>query len=258
MKALASTLLLTTAILAAPAMAQPAPTNADFMRALEKSLLKLRPAGFTERQVLFSNVQQGRSSGASYPFQADVVIRDYGPGYPANRYYGETCIGRMSEARFNLVKDDFGGWVAQGALTPKDSQCSRNPSEGVSAVPLASLSGTAAPASTAKATGTAPSATSTPSASSAPASTASASLRLGEYACFGRNGIVMAGMGFKLAANGRYTDVDGKRPGRYAFDAASGAVSFTDGHLGGQSAKVSGGGSSIRFTNMVSCEPWGR
>jgi len=70
--------------------------------------------------------------------------------------------------------------------------------------------------------------------------------------------VVMAGIGFKLAANGRYTDAEGKRPGRYRFDSATGGISFTDGHLGGQTATVSGGAPSIRFSNMVSCEPWGR
>jgi hypothetical protein len=44
----------------------------------------------------------------------------------------------MSGARFHVMKDDFGGWVAEGARS----------------VPLASLTGAAAPATTASATTT--------------------------------------------------------------------------------------------------------
>lgn len=35
-----------------------------------------------------------------YPFSVTGLIRDYGPGCPANRFYGDTCIGRM-EGFFN-------------------------------------------------------------------------------------------------------------------------------------------------------------
>ncbi len=258
--------LVATGVLSATAMAQ-APSTADFMRTLEQSLLKLKPMGMSERQVLFSNVRQGRSSGGSYPFQADVLIRDYGSGYPPNGYYGETCIGRLPAARFNMVRDDFGGWVAQGALTPNDRQCSRNPAQGVSAVPLASLAGAAASPGASSGSSTAaqrsPAAATTaaptpPSSSSAREPANAASLRTGEYACYGRGGMLMAGMGFRLAAGGRYTDIDGQRAGRYTLDPARGTVSFSGGHLGGQTATLSGGASAIRFSNMVSCEPWGR
>ena len=47
--------------MSAAATAQPAPSTADFTRALEQSLLKLRPAGMSEREVLFSNVRLDRA-----------------------------------------------------------------------------------------------------------------------------------------------------------------------------------------------------
>jgi hypothetical protein len=77
-------ILFSASLLCASARAQPAPSTADFMRALERSLLALKPTGMSERQVLFGNVRQGRASGGAYAFEADVVIRDYGSGYPPN------------------------------------------------------------------------------------------------------------------------------------------------------------------------------
>jgi hypothetical protein len=68
----------------------------------------------------------------------------------------------------------------------------------------------------------------------------------------------MAGMGFRLGAGGRHTDIDGRRTGTYRHDPAAAAVTFVDGHLGGQTAKHAGAASTLRFSNMVSCEPWGR
>ena len=64
--------------------------------------LALRPEGYSERQVLFQSLTPTPKKGAFYPFTVSAVIRDYGPGYPANKFYGETCIGKMDNWVFNL------------------------------------------------------------------------------------------------------------------------------------------------------------
>ncbi len=247
MRRLAKGVALVLSVACVPAVAGAAPSEADFMRALERKLLQLVPAGFDERQVLFSNVRQGRASGSSFPFQADVVIRDYDSGYPPNGYFGQTCLRRMTEARFQLEPDAFGGWQVHGALTPRDSECRNNPAKDVSAIPLASVPGqraAAAPAAGAPAAGTAPRLPAAPGA-----------LAMGEYACFGRSG-PLAGLGFRLAADGRYTDLAGRGGGRYTHDGAAGVLAFIGGHMDGQSARRSGDPPSWRLSPMVSCEIW--
>ena len=89
--------------LAAPAWAQKEPTPETLKQVLEKRLLTLTPAGTTARTVLFQEVRAGKANAGSFPFQVTALIRDYGPGYPANRYYGETCVGRMNQWVFTLT-----------------------------------------------------------------------------------------------------------------------------------------------------------
>src|ERR1035437_5411879 len=85
-----------------------APTADVREQVLQQSLLKLRPVGISERNVLFQDVRAGTPHDTRYPFQVTLLIRDYEPGYPANRYYGNTCVGRMDKSQFDLSRDDFG------------------------------------------------------------------------------------------------------------------------------------------------------
>ena len=77
-----------------------------------------------------------------------ITVRDYDAGYPPNRYYGQTCVGRMEQEEFTLTLDRFNEWEAQGRLTPNmnTTKCQPNPAAGVSSIPLSSLGGSAAPA----------------------------------------------------------------------------------------------------------------
>jgi len=63
----------------------------------------------------------------------------------------------------------------------------------------------------------------------------------------------MIGLGFKVAPGGRYTDLDGKNPGRFTI--AGGQVRFQGGHLGGQVGRELNGG-SFRLGAQASCSPW--
>ena len=62
-------------------------------------------------------------------------------------------------------------------------------------------------------------------------SAGAAELKPGEYACAGSGGRVLIGLGFKLSADGSYTDVDGKDAGRATFSGSN--VTFSGGHLNG-------------------------
>jgi hypothetical protein len=226
-----------------PAFSAAAPSVQTFQQVLTKRLMELKRDGATERQVLFQSVTPGRPNGNRYPFQANVIIRDYGPGYPANRYYGSTCVGRLEAERFDLLPDDFGGWMVQGRMTPTNTECKDNPAQGASAFPLATLQGT-------QVSGNAPAA---PPAAAPAGRTAASPLHMGEYACYG-NGGLLAGMGFKLAANGRYTDVDNERGGTYAYNA--GSVTFRGGFLDGQTGRGVTNQGSFDLSATVNCEPW--
>jgi hypothetical protein len=226
-----------------PALSAAAPSAQTFQQVLTKRLMELKRAGATERQVLFQSVTPGRANGNRYPFQATVIIRDYGPGYPANRYYGSTCVGRLESERFDLLPDDFGGWMVQGRMTPTNSECKDNPAEGASAFPLNTLQGTQVSAN-------APAAP-----APAPPPTGASPLYMGEYACYG-NGVLMAGMGFKLSANGRYTDVDNARGGTYAYNAGAGTVTFRGGYLDGQTGRGVSNQGAFDLSATVNCEPW--
>ena len=76
--------------------------------------LALRPEGYSERQVLFQSLTPTPKKGALYPFTVSAVIRVYGPGYPANKFYGETCIGRMYNWVFDLSPGANGEWACDG------------------------------------------------------------------------------------------------------------------------------------------------
>ena len=57
-------------------------------------------------------------------------------------------------------------------------------------------------------------------------------LKIGEYACYGSGGQILAGWGFKVLSGNRYTDLDGKEHGTFSVSADT--VTFHGGHLDGQ------------------------
>lgn len=244
--------------LMAPAFAGEAPPSVDTLKqVLEKRLLSLKPTGHTERQVLFEDVRPGKASGGTYPFQVTATVRDYGPGYPANKFYGETCVGRMEKWPFELSRDSFGEWQVQGRMTITDSQCKANPAAGESSLPLATLKGTPAPAAGGPAQ---------PKAAAKPQQTAATSggaPRPGAYECWAFNSPRM-GLNFTLQPGGRYLDSENKS-GSYTVDFGTGKVNFKGGALDGQSPVYHqpGGKPTVSFRNnqgreMAFCEHAGR
>lgn len=78
-------------------------------------------------------------------------------------------------------------------------------------------------------------------------------LKVGEYACYGSGGRIMAGLGFRVLGGGRYTDLDGGNAGTYSV--SGGTVSFKGGHMGGQSGRELKNG-NFRIGAQASCEPF--
>jgi hypothetical protein len=77
-------------------------------------------------------------------------------------------------------------------------------------------------------------------------------LRLGEYACYGNSGRILIGLGFKVSANGHYTDLDGANAGTYSIHGDD--VQFEGGHLGGQVGRNLNSG-SFTIGTQAHCEP---
>ncbi len=207
---------------AAPGVAQTAPTADTLKQVLTRKLLSLRPDGVTERNVLYQDVVAGRPTGGTYPFRATLVIRDYGPGYPANRYYGETCVARITGWTYQLSVDDLGAWQVEGRMTPDLSQrtCQPNPSAGVSSQPLTGLSGVAAPEAPAPV-----------AARRAPAAAAGAGVAAGAYECWA-NGEARMLLNFTVSGAGQYVGAD-RMPGRFRLDARTSRMTFAGGALDG-------------------------
>ncbi len=214
------------------------PSAADLKRALDKRLSSLIPSGFTERRVLYHDVQPKPRNGVYHPFAVTAGVWDYGPGYPANRFYGSTCVGRFENETFTLTAVS-GDWKVEGRMTPPQSTCKDNPSPGVSSAPWQSLGGSAAPAA----------------ASSRSATAASGEIHIGEWACYGAGGSLLAGLAFHLQANGTYLDGDKKPAGRWTRDSAAGTIAFKGGHLDGEVARGVKP-ASITLGSQVGCEPW--
>lgn len=233
--------------------ADAAPTVDTLKQALERRLLSLKPTGMTERQVLFEEVRAGKP-GTTYPFQVTASVRDYGPGYPANKFYGETCVGRMEKWPFELRRDAFGDWQVEGRmsiLTSDGRQCKPNPSASVSSIPLASLSGSAAPAPAAASKGQA----APQNVAAAPATNDDALKRMRgaaatstqppakQYHCvyFVGNQLVDAAP-LTITGNSTYTDSEGKR-GTFSSNSPSSPLTFHGGNYDGQRAEydTSGG-----------------
>jgi hypothetical protein len=229
---------------AAGCAADTQPSVEQLKQALDARLQKLKSEGTTVRTVLFQEVVPGKPNGGYFPFQVTAIIHDFSQGYPPNGYYGETCVGKMDKWKFDLLADELGGWTIQGRMTVLGPECKKNPSEGVSAIPLAGLSGTVAGKASADAK---------PAANSAAAERGN--LYLGEYACYGAGNHLMAGMGFLLESSGKYHDVGGQRAGTYTYNAPQSTVSFHGGFLDGQAGRnVRNTGFQLSAT--VHCEPW--
>jgi hypothetical protein len=81
----------------------------------------------------------------------------------------------------------------------------------------------------------------------------SAGLKIGEYACYGAGGRILAGLGFKVLAGNRYTDLDGGNRG--SFSIVGDTVRFRGGHLGGQVGRELRG-HNFRIGAQASCEPF--
>ncbi|RHW16325.1 hypothetical protein D1610_15905 [Sphingomonas gilva] len=78
-------------------------------------------------------------------------------------------------------------------------------------------------------------------------------LKPGEYACYGSGGRIMIGLGFKVAANGRYTDLEGGNPGTVSV--AGGNVTFRGGHMDGQVGRDLSN-HAFRIGLQARCEPY--
>lgn len=77
-------------------------------------------------------------------------------------------------------------------------------------------------------------------------------LKIGEYACYGSGGQVLIGLGFKVLAGNKYTDLDGKESG--TFRISDDTVTFSGGHLDGQVGKNL---HDYKFNiHSASCEPF--
>lgn len=209
--------------LAVIAQAQTAPMAEDLKRALDVKLQKIWKGIGTagERTVLFQSVQAGRPTPGHYPFKVTLLIHDHETGYPPNHYYGQTCVGKLEDEEYVLSLDDFGHWDAQGRMTPDLSAkvCRNNPSAGVSAIPLSSLTGARASAGGAA----------TPQPAAAPPQ-AMAGVAPGAYQCWA-NGEARMLLNFTVLGGNQYRDSEG-HTGALALD-ARGRMTFRGGNLDG-------------------------
>ena len=240
--------------------AEDAPTVDQLKAALNVRLQKLKPDWAKERTVLFQEVKAGRPDGPFFPFQFTATVHDYGTGFPKNKFYGQTTVGKIEQAKFDMKRDDFGGWAVEGPMTPGNSVSKNNPSEGVSAIPLSTLTGEQAPAP-GVATPAVPNAAKQEGAAlgaqiaqpQAPA--ANVNLYIGEWASYGTGGRLLIGLGFKLKADGTYTNLDGGEGGTYIYNAGTATIAFKGGFMDGQTGREVRS-TGFRLSNTVSCEPY--
>ncbi len=94
--------------------------------------------------------------------------------------------------------------------------------------------------------------TSQPAAAQA-TSNVSTGLRLGEYACYGSGGRILAGFGFIVLAGGRYTDMDASSSG--SFVVAGDTVTFHGGHLDETVGRALSN-NNFRIGAQADCEPF--
>jgi hypothetical protein len=80
-----------------------------------------------------------------------------------------------------------------------------------------------------------------------------AGLKVGEYACYGVGGRIMIGLGFKVLAGNRYTNLEGRNPGSFSITGDS--VKFRGGHLDGKTGRNLRG-HSFTIGAQAECEPY--
>jgi len=184
---------------------------------ISQQLLKLRPDGVSERNVLFQQARAGAESGNSYQFVVTVLIRDYEPGYPRNRYYGQTCVARLDNEQYTLWSGG-GEWHVDGRLTPDLSTktCKPNPDAGVSSIPVQGLPGAPAGAG--------------PMAAAPAPARSTGGVAEGPYVCWAFKEAV-PGLNFTIRSGGQYLDNQGKA-GTFTVD-ANARVTFHGGAVPG-------------------------
>lgn len=233
-----STLLLLLAAAPAFAAQDDAPSAETFKVELNAQMQKIRGEAWT-RTVLFQDVTPGKPNGQTYPFLVNAIVHDYNPGFPPNKFYGITRVGKMEGYKFVMFRDEFNKWVIQGAMTPEFNQ-KQNPSEGVSAIPLSSLPGTPVGKAATQAKQPAP---------------AGSKLHIGEYASYGTGGRLLAGLGFHLKDGGVYHDLDGKNAGKYVYDPSAATITFRGGFMDGQVGRAVTA-TGFQLSPTIRCEPW--
>ena len=220
----------------------------EFKKVFEAQLQKLIPNGYKKRTVKFVSVIKGTPNSGYYPFKVVAYIHDYNAGYPPNAYYGTTCLSKMDGWKFDMRKDDFGEWIVQGSFTViNEVECKDNLSEGAQSISLDGVPGTVYDNTKKNDTKPPVSGNTKPEITS--------KLYIGQYACYGTRGALLTGMGFTLFDNGTYADLDGKRAGKYQYNATASTINFIGGFLGGQTGKnVKTTG--FQISNTVNAEPW--
>ena len=78
-------------------------------------------------------------------------------------------------------------------------------------------------------------------------------LKVGEYACYGSGGRILAGLGFTVLSGNRFTDLDGGNAGTYSVNGST--VTFRGGHLGGQTGRELRN-YNFRIGAQATCEPF--
>lgn len=214
----------TAAVVCGIAAAQ-APSADTVKQVLTNRLMALKPAAARERNVVFQVLRPGSFDGGAFKFRATVLVRDYDAGYPPNRYYGRTCVGKL-DGEFAMSPDGGGGWRVEGAMTPPmdKTMCQNNPDAGVSSIPLATLQGVVATANAVAVVAPAGHAT---TAAAAPAD--AGAVRVGSYECWA-NGEARMPMNFTIRNATQYVDSEGK-VGTYAVN--GGRIAFRGGVLDG-------------------------
>jgi hypothetical protein len=80
-----------------------------------------------------------------------------------------------------------------------------------------------------------------------------AGLKVGEYACYGSGGRILAGLGFEVLPGNRYTDLEDDNEGSFSISGTT--VTFRGGHLGGQTGRDLRG-HSFTLGAQAECEPY--
>jgi hypothetical protein len=80
-----------------------------------------------------------------------------------------------------------------------------------------------------------------------------AGLKVGEYACYGAGGRILAGLGFKVLSGNRYTDLEGDNEGSFSISGTT--VTFRGGHLAGQTGRDLRG-HNFTLGTQAECEPY--